>query len=110
MHAVVETKAYLRAAKDAGMTQEEQDDVVTLLANNPEAGDPIQGSGGCRKVRVRKPGTGKSGGYRLITFYTGVEYPVFLITVFGKNERDNLTKAERNDLAKMAGMLTAALR
>src|SRR3546814_9056503 len=77
--------------------------VVTLLANNPEAGDPIQGSGGCRKVRVRKPGTGKSGGYRLITFYTGVEYPVFLITVFGKNERDNLTKAERNDLAKKIG-------
>jgi hypothetical protein len=60
MHTVVETNAYLEAAKDAGMSEEERDAVVAIIAANPIAGDLIPGGGGARKLRIRKPGTGKS--------------------------------------------------
>jgi hypothetical protein len=110
MHTVIETHAYLRAANDAGMTEEERDRVVAIIASNPMAGDLIPGAGGARKLRVRKPGKGKSGGYRVITYFAGDVHPAFLLTVFGKNEKTNLTKAECNDLATLTRKLTETLR
>ena len=65
----------------------------------------IKGTGGFRKIRVAAEGRGKSGSYRVVTFFSGPGIPVFLITVFAKNEADNLTPAERNALAKMAKTL-----
>lgn len=70
----------------------------------------MQGTGGCRKLRYRKPGTGKSGGYRVVTWFGGDDIPVFLLTMFGKNERANLSKAERNGLAKLTDQLRETLR
>lgn len=49
-------------------------------------------------MRVAGRGKGKSGGYRTITFFTGETLPVFLLTVFSKGDRANLTKAERDKL------------
>jgi hypothetical protein len=46
MHSVIETRAYLAAAKDAGMDEAEQQAVVDLIAANPEAGDIMPGCGG----------------------------------------------------------------
>lgn len=105
MHTVCETQAFRRAAKDAGMSEEEIADLVTYLANNPTAGDEMAGTGGCRKVRVAGRGKGKSGGYRSITFYTGTDLPVFLLTVFSKGEKANLSQKERNGLAVLTKML-----
>lgn len=110
MHAVIETNAYLKAADDAGMDEEERGAVVDLIAADPKAGAIMPGCGGARKLRVRKPGTGKSGGYRVITYFGGIETPVFLLTVFGKGEKDNLTKAERNALAELTKRLKDGLR
>ncbi|WP_416063993.1 type II toxin-antitoxin system RelE/ParE family toxin [Rhizobium sp. ZK1] len=61
-------------------------------------------TGGCRKLRwaIRGNNKGKSGGVRTITFYTGENLPVFLLTVFGKSQKANLTKAERNSLKKIS--------
>lgn len=109
MHTVIETTAYIAAAKDAGMTVDEMTVVVDLIAANPEAGEIMPGCGGARKLRVAKPGKGKSGGYRVITYYGGANVPVFLLTVFGKNEKANLTKGERNELAKLTKLLAATL-
>lgn len=105
MQSVIETSAYLAAADDAGMTEEERTAVVTLIARNPEAGDIMPGCGGARKLRVAKPGRGKSGGYRVITYYAGTAAPVFLLTVFGKNEKASLTRDERNALARLTKTL-----
>jgi hypothetical protein len=110
MHTIVETAAYLSAASDAGMTDEERNAVVDVLAANPTAGDIMPGCGGARKLRVAKPGKGKSGGYRVITYFGGEDVPVFLLTVFGKNERANLTKAERNGLSVLTKRLAGSLR
>ncbi|WP_226948724.1 type II toxin-antitoxin system RelE/ParE family toxin [Rhizorhabdus wittichii] len=109
MHTVIETAAYLAAAKDAGMDAAEQAAVVDLIAANPEAGDVMPGCGGARKLRVAKPGRGKSGGYRVITYFAGEDVPVFLLTVFGKNEKANLTKGERNALAGLTKRLRDTL-
>ena len=83
--------------------------VVNLIAANPEAGEIMPGCGGARKLRVAKPGKGKSGGYRVITYFAGATRPVFLLTVFGKNEKANLTKGERNALAEMTKTLASTL-
>jgi hypothetical protein len=109
MHAIVETRAYLRAAEQAGMTDEEREAAKMTIARNPLAGDEIKGTGGCRKVRIAGRGKGKSGGYRVITYYGGVDVPVFLLTVFSKGHRSDLSQRERNDLAKIAKTLVPSL-
>jgi hypothetical protein len=110
MQSVIETNAYLAAAKDVGMSADEQQMVVNLIAANPEAGEIMPGCGGARKLRVARPGGGKSGGYRVITYFAGTDMPTFLLTVFGKNEKANLTKGERNALAMLTKTLTDSLR
>lgn len=109
MQTIIETAAYIAAAKEAGMTADEMTAVANLVAANPEAGDIMQGCGGARKLRVAKPGQGKSGGYRVITYFAGDTFPAFLLTVFGKNEKANLSKADRNALAAITKRLTEAL-
>ena len=69
-----------------------------MLAAEPSSGELIRGTGGCRKVRIAGRGKGKSGGYRLITFYSGPEIPAFLLTVYSKGTADNLTAAQVNAL------------
>lgn len=100
MQTVVETPEYLAAAKRAGMTDEERDAVVSFIAANPRAGDIMPGTGGCRKVRVAKEGKGKSGGYRVITYYATRNEPVYLVTVISKGKQANLTDKQMNELRK----------
>lgn len=109
MHAVIETPAFQKAAAKAGLTASEVEAIVTVIAKDPQAGDIIQGSGGCRKVRVAGRGKGKSGGYRLITFYHSGAYPVFLLTIYGKGEMKNLSDAQVNALKLGTKQLVNAL-
>jgi len=109
MQAVIETRAFLAAAAAAGMTDEERGRAVVEIAENPRAGDLVKDTDGCRKVRVAGRGKGKSGGYRVITYFGGDDIPVFLLTVFSKGERADLSQAERNGLAKLAKTLRSSL-
>lgn len=110
MHAICETHAFQRAAKLAGMAEDEIAELTDYLARNPFAGDEIEGTGGYRKVRVAGKGKGKSGGYRTITFFSGADLPVFLITVFAKGDKATLTKGEKNQLKDLAKVLVAEYR
>jgi hypothetical protein len=107
MHAVCETHAFRRAAAQSGMTEDDIVALVSYLADNPTAGDVIAGTGGCRKLRWAGRGKGKSGGYRTITFYSGVMMPVYLLTVFGKGEKANLSDAECNALRALTKAIAA---
>jgi len=107
MHAVCETHAFRRAAAGAGMDEDEISELVGYLANNPTAGDVIAGTGGCRKLRWAGRGKGKSGGYRTITFYSGAIMPVYLLTVFGKGEKANLSNAECHALRALTKAIVA---
>ncbi len=110
MQTVVETDAYRKDAKDAGLSDAEREAIVDYIADNPRSGDEIAGTGGARKVRFAAKGKGKSGGVRVITFYSGTDIPVFLLNVFAKNEKVNLSAAERNQLKKILGALAKAYR
>ncbi len=98
MQTVVETPEYLKDAKMAGLSEEERRAIIDFMAATPDAGDEMPGTGGARKVRFAAKGKGKSGGVRVITFYSGAEIPVFLLNVFAKNEKIDLSGAERNVL------------
>jgi hypothetical protein len=105
LHVVVETPDYLRDAQQAGLTTEERMRIVARLSGDPSAGVEIPGTGGARKLRFAGRGKGKSGGYRVISFYAGQDIPVFLLNVFAKGEKVDLTQAERNELRReLAGL------
>jgi hypothetical protein len=110
MQTVVETPSFQKAATKAGLSQEEIETIVSTLARNPDAGDVIKGSGGCRKVRVAGRGKGKSGGYRVITFYGGLDIPVFLLTVYSKGDVVNLTDAQINAMKLVTKTIMQAQR
>lgn len=107
LHTIVELNSFRRAAEKCGFTDKEILDIIEYLAANPNAGDEISGTGGCRKIRYKLEGNnkGKSGGARIITLFTGDDLPIFLITVFSKNQKINLTKSERNDLKKITSKI-----
>jgi hypothetical protein len=88
------------------MSDEERMGIVTYLAANPEAG--ISLGGGLRKLRVPRSGSGKSGGYRTIYVFGGMHMPLFLLTVFAKNEKDNLSRTEQADLVETSKRIIAA--
>lgn len=110
MHTVIETPAYLASAKEEGLSDTEREAIVSHLAANPDAGNIMPGTGGARKLRFAGRGKGKSGGYRVITFYADADIPVFLLDVYSKDSQGNLTKAERNALRNILTALPQAWR
>ncbi len=110
MQTVVETPFYLRKSKIAGLTEGERVGIVMHLAAHPAAGVEVIGTGGARKLRFAAKGKGKSGGYRVITFYSGADIPVFLLNVFAKNQKVELTQAERNELRSVLSELADSYR
>ena len=98
LQTVVETTEFL-ARSSKLMSDEQRAQVVEMLARDPECGEIITGTGGVRKVRIGLEGRGKSGGARVIYYFHGDRLPVFALTVFAKNEKANLSPAERNAMA-----------
>lgn len=101
---IVETAAFMSDAKSC-MTDEERTESISMIAANPECGDLIPGGGGIRKVRFAVGSKGKSAGVRIIYYFHNERVPTFLLAVFAKNDRANLTKAETNMLGTAAKML-----
>jgi hypothetical protein len=99
--AVVETNAFVTRA-ERRMSEAERFAAIDMIGRDPERGVVIEGGGGIRKVRFAVGGRGKSSGVRIIYYFQDEDCPVFLLTVFAKNERDNLSRAEVNALAKVA--------
>jgi hypothetical protein len=92
LQTVVELPEFQRRAK-AVMSDSEREAAILWIAGNPDAGVSL--GGGLRKVRIPREGGGKSGGFRTIYVFGGRHMPVFLITVFAKNEKANLTTNEQ---------------
>ena len=66
-----------------------------FLSAYPDAGDIIRGSGGIRKIRWRSKKRGKRGGSRVIYYWHVAEDHIYLLTLYGKGVKDDLTPAER---------------
>ena len=92
LQTVVELPEFQRRAKTV-MSDDEREAAIVWIAENPEAGASL--GGGLRKVRIPWKGRGKRGGFRTIYIFGGRNMPIFLVTVFAKNEKANLTPKEQ---------------
>ena len=109
MITVAETKAFQRKVATQ-LSEREKTQLIDYLAEHPNAGALIQGAGGIRKLRWAQTGRGKSGSVRVIYYFHSDKMPLYLLTLFAKNEKANLSKQERNDLAKAVRELVATWR
>ena len=95
----IEAPAFTRYVSD--YLDEEQYRVLQIaLANNPEVGDVMPGTGGFRKFRWADPrrGKGRRGGLRIIYYYFLSDQQIWLMTLYGKDEAADLTPKEKNTL------------
>lgn len=101
---VAELPEYLKQVQRL-LDEQERQDIVQYLAAHPRAGDLMVGTGGVRKLRWGRQSTGRSGGVRVIYDVHSELMPLYLLTIFGKNERAHLSLAERNELSQLVGLL-----
>ncbi|MHC1759419.1 MAG: type II toxin-antitoxin system RelE/ParE family toxin [Negativicutes bacterium] len=106
---VVELTPFLHAVQDIG-DDAERASFTTYIAENYEDGDLIQGTGGLRKLRWKRPCIGKRGGVRIIYYYYDQQAPVYLITAFAKNEKENLTNEDKKYLAALTAQLKIEIK
>ena len=82
-------------------SEEERGEFAAYIAEHPSAGDVVPQSGGIRKVRWRRAGTGKSGGVRIIYFARTVEEEVVLLLMYAKSKTDNITGAKLKEIRRV---------
>jgi len=89
-------------------TEEEYESLVLFLANHPDAGEIIPATGGVRKVRWPARGQGKRGGARVIYYFRDLNVPVYLLAVYAKGEKINLTEAEKKVMRRTVEKIVEA--
>lgn len=80
------------------MDENEYDGLLEFLARNYLKGDIIASSGGVRKIRYARQGKGKSAGFRVIYYYHSEDHPIVPFTIFAKNQKTNISEAEKHEL------------
>lgn len=102
---VAEMPLFVKQA-EAVWSSEERTEFIDFIANNPEAGDLIPGTGGIRKVRWSRSGSGKRGGVRVIYFFYDEARPLFLLMVYAKARKEDLTPDETKILRNIAAAIS----
>lgn len=106
---VVETPLFVRQA-DSVWTEEERSAFVDYIARNYEAGDVVGETGGVRKVRWKRHGSGKRGGARVIYFYQHLDAPLYLLMVYAKARQEDLDADEKKAVRALTARLKAQHR
>jgi len=109
MITIAETGPFYRKAASL-LSAEEKEDLIAYLSEHPSAGTLIQGTNGARKIRWARGGRGKSGGVRVVYYYHSEIMPFYLLAVFGKNEKANISMEEKRLLSNMVKELVAYWR
>ena len=105
LQVVVEMPEFVRKAGGC-MDEKSRNEFINYIAANPEAGAIMTGTGGARKIRwTGDSNAGKRGGVRVVYYHHNSSIPIFLFTVYPKNEKDNLSKADRNVLKSIIKQL-----
>lgn len=82
-------------------TEEERGEFAAFIAESPDAGVVVPESGGIRKVRWHRAGSGKSGGVRVIYFTRTAEGEIVLLTLYAKSKTDNITGAKLKEIRRV---------
>ena len=93
--------AFEKQWKSMGLSDDDLQRLQVELLINPQAGNVIEGTGGLRKIRFAFNGRGKRGSARVAYVDFTVHKQIYLIFAYSKNEQDNLSKEERNNIKKM---------
>lgn len=91
---VAETKLFIRQASDV-WSDAERNSFIDFIAANPEEGDVIPDTGGIRKIRWGRYGSGKRGGVRVVYFYHDPAMPLYLLMVYAKARQGDLSPDEK---------------
>lgn len=95
--------------KAMNLTDDDLRRLENLILENPELGDVMQGTGGLRKLRFSFSDRGKSGSSRVCYINIVRKEKIFLITAYPKNVKDNLSKAERNNIKQLVEILKSSV-
>ena len=106
MITVAETEPFQKKANQL-LSDGEKSDLIAYLSENPQSGVLIQNTGGIRKLRWARSGGGKSGGVRVIYYFHSDMMPLYLLAVFGKNEKANISMKEKRVLSKLVKELVS---
>jgi hypothetical protein len=99
-----ETPLFVRQAEQV-WNEAEREEFVNFIAGNPQVGALIPDTGGVRKIRWIKEGSGKRGGVRVIYFYHDRKRPLYLLMVYAKARREDLSPDEKRMVRRLAGVL-----
>ncbi|WP_324262852.1 type II toxin-antitoxin system RelE/ParE family toxin [Altererythrobacter sp. H2] len=110
IHTVVETTAFTARTKALGLTADELAAVYDVYATAPHYGAVVRKTGGLRKGRVAKAQGGKSGGYRVFSFFADRENSVFLLWLLDKSDEDTLTDEQAKTFKQLTALLKKELR
>lgn len=101
----VETSLFSRLL-EGYLSDDEYRGLQSQLIERPDAGVVIRGSGGVRKIRWKARGKGKSGGIRVIYFWASLDRQIFLLTLYGKGEKENLSSGDLKRVVRLLEELT----
>lgn len=99
MFTVIETPLFQKQWR-MYWTEDDRGAFAVYISSNPNAGDVVPDSGGIRKVRWGRPGSGKSSGVRVIYYTRTVHEEVVLLTLYAKSKTDNLTGAALKEIRR----------
>ena len=91
--------------KKLGLNDDELRDLENEIMENPEKAPLIPGTGGIRKIRIKLPGRGKSGGARVIYIDFIHQQHVYFLAAYAKNKQENLTDEEKKILKSLVELL-----
>lgn len=103
---VVETRPFMAEAERC-LSTDEREQFIEYIACNPTAGAVIRDTGGVRKVRWGVAGRGKRGGVRVIYYYHSERIPLFLLTVYTKAQKADLSPAEKATMRRLVAEVVA---
>ena len=89
----IETPTFTRLVTQL-LTDDEYRQMQNALVEDPERGDLIKGGGGIRKLRHAVQGRGKSGGVRAIYYWLKDDHQMYMLVVYPKSKKDDLTDKE----------------
>lgn len=101
----IEIPLFTKRWKQIGAGDEELQELQSIILANPKVGPVIEGAGGIRKMRFAFDHRGKRGSIRVCYLDFGEYGLTYLITAFKKNEQQNITEAEKNNLKKLVKVL-----
>ena len=105
----IELPIFRSRCNDLGLNDTDLRRLQIELLADPKVGAVMQGTGGVRKMRFAFEHQGKSGGVRVIYVDFEIYEKIYLLTAYTKNEKENLTKEERNEIRKLITVLEKQL-